>query len=139
MPILNYTTKVDVFATLGAIQGNLVHHGARKILQEYDDSGRVQAMSFTVNTPAGEKGIRLPANVDAVMRVLQKQKVKCDREQAERVAWRIVKDWIEAQMAILEAEMVSMEEIFFPYMLQGEQTFFQAYQEQQARLTGGEE
>lgn len=45
------------------------------------------------------------------------QKIKCDREQAERVAWRIIKDWIEAQMAILESEMVTMDEIFLPYTL----------------------
>ena len=29
MPILNYTTKVDVY-TIGAIQGTLVKHGAKK-------------------------------------------------------------------------------------------------------------
>lgn len=32
MPIMNYTTKVDVFATLGEIQGQLVKHGAKKIM-----------------------------------------------------------------------------------------------------------
>lgn len=31
MPLLNYTTKVDVYTTIGAIQGQLVRHGARKI------------------------------------------------------------------------------------------------------------
>lgn len=139
MPILNYTTKVNVFDTMATIQAKLVSHGARKILQEYDETGRVEAMSFTIVTSTGEKGIRLPANAEAVMKVLHRQKVKCDRAQAERVAWRIIKDWVEAQMAILEAEMVSMEEIFFPYMLQGEQTFFKAYQEQQARLMDGKE
>lgn len=30
MPILNYTTKVDVYTTIGAIQGTLVKHGAKK-------------------------------------------------------------------------------------------------------------
>lgn len=30
MPLLNYTTKVDVYTTLGAIQGQLVKHGAKK-------------------------------------------------------------------------------------------------------------
>lgn len=30
MPILNYTTKVDVYTTIGAIQGALVKHGAKK-------------------------------------------------------------------------------------------------------------
>ena len=106
MPILNYTTKVDVFSTLGEVQRILVAHGARKIVQDYDDGGRVIAVSFLIDTPLGKRAVRLPANVDAVFAVLQQQKVKCDYAQAERVAWRIIKDWLEAQMAILEAKMV---------------------------------
>jgi len=37
------------------------------------------------------------------------------REHAARVAWRICKDWIEAQLAIVDAEMADMMEIFLPY------------------------
>lgn len=90
MPIMNYTTKVDVFATLGEIQGQLVKHGAKKIMQDYDNGGHITALSFLIDTPNGPRGVKLPANVDAVWNVLTKQKVKCDRDQAERVAWRIV-------------------------------------------------
>ena len=117
MPLLNYTTKIDVYTTIGAIQGCLVKHGARKIMQDYDDDGKPQALCFAIETKFGVRGIKLPANVDAVHRVLLSQKIKCDREQAERVAWRILKDWIEAQMAILESQMVEMDEIFLPYMV----------------------
>ena len=119
MPLLNYTTKIDIFTTLGQIQGMLVKNGAKKILQEYDDDGHISAVSFQINTPQGLQAVRLPANVEAVQRVLTKQKVKCDYEQSERVAWRIVKDWVEAQMAILESEMVTLSEIFLPYMTDG--------------------
>ena len=137
MPLLNYTTKVDVYATLGAIQGQLVKHGAKKIMQDYDNDGHITALSFMVDTPAGLRGIRLPANVDAVHAVLIRQKVKCDRDKAERVAWRIVKDWVEAQMAILESEMVQMDEIFLPYMLNNTgQTVFEAYRNNQLALGG---
>lgn len=138
MPLLNYTTKVDVYTTLGAIQGQLVKHGAKKIMQDYDDDGHITALSFMVDTPAGARGIRLPANVDAVHAVLARQKVKCDRKQAERVAWRIIKDWVEAQMAILESEMVEMDEIFFPYMIdRAGQTLFQSYRCGQMLLGDG--
>lgn len=64
MPLLNYTTKVDIFTTLGQIQGMLVKHGARQIMQDYDDEGRVAAVSFTIPTPIGVQAIRLPANVE---------------------------------------------------------------------------
>lgn len=136
MPILNYTTKVDVYKTIGEIQSVLVKHGARKIMQDYDENGNISALAFSIETPCGVRGIRLPANTAAVLRVLEKQRVKCDRGQAERVAWRIVKDWVEAQMAIIEAEMVSMDEVFLPYMLdaRGERTLYQAYKENQLLL-----
>ena len=127
-----------MFKTLGEIQMQLVKHGAKKIMQDYDDDGNIVALSFLVDTPNGPRGIRLPANVDAVHAVLTRQRVKCDREQAERVAWRIVKDWVEAQMAILESEMVQMDEIFLPYMVNDSgQTLFQAYRNNQLMLEGG--
>ena len=137
MPIKNYTTNVDVYTTLGAINGCLVKHGAKKIMTDYDDDGRVLALCFAIDTPSGQRGVKLPANVDGVQRVLTKQRVKADREQAERVAWRILKDWIEAQMAILESEMVQMDEIFLPYMINDSgETVYQLYQRQQLMLEG---
>ena len=139
MPLLNYTTKVDVYTTLGAIQGQLVKHGAKKIMQDYDEAGHITALAFMIDTPMGPRGVRLPANVEAVHTVLLRQKVKCDQDQAERVAWRIVKDWVEAQMAILESEMVQIDEIFLPYMLNGKgKTVFEAYRENQLLLGTGE-
>jgi len=140
MPLLNYTTKVDVYTTIGAIQGCLVKHGARKIMQDYDSEGRPQALCFAIDTKFGIRGVKLPANVDAVHKVLGAQKVKCDREQAERVAWRILKDWVEAQMAILESEMVQLDEIFLPYMLTKDgSTTFELYQNNQLLLGGNTE
>lgn len=41
-------------------------------------------------------------------------------------------------MAILESEMVQMDEIFLPYMLNGTgQTVFEAYRNNQLALEGG--
>ena len=40
-------------------------------------------------------------------------------------------------MAILESEMVQMDEIFLPYMIDGKgQTLFQAYRNNQLLLSG---
>jgi len=59
------------------------------------------------------------------LRVLQRQAYNREiparyankEEHAYRVAWRIIKDWVEAQMSLLETEMVKMEEIFLPYVI----------------------
>ncbi len=56
--------------------------------------------------------------------------IKATREQAERVAWRILKDWLAAQMALLDIELVKFEEIFLPYIqLSGGQTVFERLEE----------
>ncbi len=137
MPILNYTTKVDIYSTIGQIQGILVKHGAKRIVQDYEGE-KIVALCFAIDTPIGERGVRLPSNVSAVYTVLQRQKVKCDYAQAERVAWRIIKDWVEAQMAILESEMVHIDQIFLPYMMNDEgQTIYELFQQKQLLLTEG--
>lgn len=138
MPILNYTTKINAFKTQSEISYILAKHGARAILQEFDDKGHVEAISFKLRTPVGDQAVRLPANVNAVFAVLKRQKVKCDWDQAERVAWRIVKDWVEAQMAILESEQVSMDQVFLPYMVNQEgKTLYELYASKQLMLGNG--
>lgn len=137
MPLMNYTTKVEVPITIGEISSVLVQKvGARKIMQDYSEKGEILSLTFAIDTPLGERYVKLPANIDAVQKVLEKQKVKCDRAQAARVAWRIVKDWVEAQAAILESRMVDADEIFLPYMLTNGagETVYQKYRAQQLML-----
>lgn len=132
MPLLDYTTKVPVAKTVAEIQAKLVEHGARAVMMEYDQ-GRVTALAFRVETPSGEIPIRLPVDAAATMRVLKKQHEErmiegryANDQQAYRVAWRIIKDWVEAQMSLLETEMVKMEEIFLPYIItSGGQTVYE--------------
>lgn len=118
-PLLNYSTTIEASKTVGEIQSVLAEHGARKVMMEYDD-GIIEALSFTVVTPQGEVPIRLPVRPDAVLKIMQsnpRSKGKATREQAVRVAWRILKDWILAQMAFLQTEMVTVEEIFLSWMV----------------------
>lgn len=129
MAIKNYTTEVDAYKSLGEIQGELAKHGARQIMVEYNDAGEPVGVAFTVDTPLGRKGFALPANIDGVMTVFQRQKVKANRKQAVRTGWRNVRDWVLAQMAIIEAGMVSMEEVFLPYLTDGRgNTLYGLYQ-----------
>lgn len=87
------------------------------IIQDIIAEGFPYSICFEINTKFVYRVVRLPARVEKVQKVLEKQRVKSDFEQAQRVAWRILKDWVEAQMAILESEMVSFEELFLPYMI----------------------
>ena len=142
MALLNYTTQIEAAKTVGQIHGILVAHGARSILTNYDSDGHIESLSFEVETPQGFATIRLPINPTAVLKVLTRYENHIPRhyqnkEQAIRIAWRIVKDWVEAQMAILETEMVKMEQIFLPYIVTGSgQTLFQVF-EGRKMLTDG--
>ncbi|WP_343121240.1 hypothetical protein [Intestinimonas butyriciproducens] len=105
---------------------------------DYDAAGKPTGVIFGIDTPDGPRGFILPANVDGVMAVFARQKLKADRQQAERTAWKNVHDWVQAQMAIIEAGMVSMDEVFLPYMTDGRgNTLYQLYQGGQLALGEG--
>ena len=139
MPIKNYTTAIGVYQSLGEIQGALAKNGACKIMIDYNDAGFPTSVTFGINTPLGTQAFQLPANVDGVFKVFQKQKVKADREQAHRTAWRNLRDWVLAQVAIIEAGMVQMDEVFLPYMTDGHgKTLYQAYNSGQLQIGTGD-
>ena len=139
MPIKNYTTKIDVFESLGEIQGALAKNRARKIMIDYDDDGRPLGITFGLHTPQGDMVFQLPSNTPGVMEAFSRQKIKVDRAQAERTAWRNVRDWVLAQMAFVEAGNVQVDEVFVPYLTDGHQTLYQAYQSGQLLLGSGKE
>lgn len=137
MKIKNYTSEVSVFKSIGEIQGALAEHGATRIMTQYGD-GQPTGIMFEVDTPAGLRVFALPANVEGVRVVMERQGIKASKGQAERTAWRNVRDWILAQMAIIEAGMVQMEEAFFPYMTDSKgRTVYQLYQGGTLALEGG--
>ena len=138
MAIKNYTTDVPVNKTVSEIHLLLADHGAKRILFDYGTDSKITAISFTIDTPQGEQAVRLPANAERVRAVLHQQRINQrngsrsqiddSQEQAERVAWRIVKDWLAAQLAILETEMVTVQQVFLPYFLNRQgQTLYEVY------------
>jgi len=118
MPILNYTTQIAAEKTAQEIQTMLARAKAQAVMSEYDDKGVLSSINFRIKTGAGMMTFRLPANVQKIYEVLVRQRIPAKlqtREQAARVAWRIIKDWLEAQLALVSAEMVDLEQVFLPY------------------------
>ena len=120
MSLLNYTTKIDVEKTIGEIQKMLGAHGAQKIMTDYEDKV-ISALSFAITINDKTVGFRLPCDWRPVLTLMKNDpKVPrrlCDQTQAVRVAWRIVKDWVEAQMALVDTAMVKTQDVFLPYMV----------------------
>lgn len=120
MPIKNYTTSIAADKTMGEIQSILRKHGASKIIMDYLEVNGKQETAITFNLPAPIGPpiyFMLRANWEGVLnRMLKDKKVpfsKCTPEHAMNVAWRIQKDWLDAQIAIVESGLQTMDEAFF--------------------------
>jgi hypothetical protein len=146
MAVLNYTTQIAVAKTVSEMQALLGQAGANRIAVDYAD-GTPSALSFMLTTPHGPRHFTLPVNVDAMHRLLKAEDdagrirsgakaTRSNREQAERVAWRVLKDWLAAQLALVATEMVGMDQVMLPY-LQVEangRTLYDAYRDQESAL-----
>lgn len=138
--LLNYTTKVPVDRTVQEMQTMLGRAGARRVAVEWDD-GIPCALSFTLNGPHGERLYTLPCDVDAAERVLTAQHSAGTitshhsprtRAQAEKVAWRVLKDWLEAQLALIQTTMASMDQVMLPYVhVDRDLTLYDAWRERE--------
>ena len=109
MAILNYTTTVAVDRTVLKIQKKLAGFGAESVTVDYDDVGAAAlAFRLSVTLPSGEArsvDFRLPADFSGVQAAIDNAKVEKryrKPEHVRKVAWRIVEDWLSAQLALLD-------------------------------------
>jgi hypothetical protein len=135
--IKNYTSGVPVDRTIARIEAILVRGGATNIIKDYKD-GELDAVCFSVLHPGTGKylTVRLPANVESVFRSLH-ETVKRPREgtveklrdQASRTAWKLMQDWVEVQMSLIQMHQVEFLQVFLPYVWDGQRTFYTALKE----------
>ena len=129
MPVLpiNYTTSITVEKTVSEIEALLVKHHATGISKRYD-AGRVTGLTFILRTREGEQLFALPVRTEPIYTLLhgRRQRIPyrqekaieaADRAQAERVAWRVAKDWLEVNLTLVSVGLAQVEEILFPWML----------------------
>src|SRR5690242_11695463 len=114
----NYRSEMPVHLIFDSLTKQLASHGARQISFDYGDDGNAVGLTFSIQTPRGLRYIKMPARIDKVRRVMEQQKAEGWRnpDQVYRTAWKNIHDWVAAQMALLESEMVKLEEVFLPYM-----------------------
>jgi len=129
MPILNYTTKIAPEKTVSEIQARLVKNGARQMNFDYNDDGILRALTFRMEFDSVPIYFSLTPDFEGVLRAMRKTnapKNLLTTEQACRVAWRIEKDWLEAQLAKIEAGLASPLQLLLPYAVAKDgSTFFQ--------------
>ncbi|MBN6777415.1 hypothetical protein JRG19_02470 [Pseudoclavibacter alba] len=143
MPILNYSTTVAAEKTATEVQAILGRGGASRIQSDWQQ-GRIVGISFEVETEFGPRGFMMPVRTAGVLAALESDpKVPASKstpEHAERVAWRIAKDWLEAQIALIDAGLATIDEVMMPYMLDNSgRTVFEGYRASQLAITDGGE
>lgn len=120
MSILNYTTKIEPNKSAAEIQELLGKKGVNHVSIQYV-SGEPAAIFFSIDINKSPVNFRLPSNWEGVLSVLRKnpgkKRITIDSNQAKRVAWRIIKDWVEAQLAIIESGQADIGEVFMPYAI----------------------
>jgi hypothetical protein len=126
MRIKNYTTDVPASRTQYEIEQLLVASGAEAIMKNYRGDGKVEALAFKYQG----RGYKLPANLDRAIAVLEEipgwsRRGRDDREaQGERISWRVIKDWLEAQIALMKIGQAEFEQVMLPYMWDGRQSLY---------------
>ncbi len=89
----------------------------------------------------------MPARIEPVYALLCKRRTGfLDNEakariraQAERVGWRQLLRWVQAQLAMIEVGMAQRAEVFMPYIQQADgRTFFEYFEAKQLALPPGE-
>ena len=108
----------------------------------YRGTGVPVGIRFSIQTRNGIMRFAMPVDIDRTFKVLTDQNVlprdeERRRKQAARVAWRIILGWVKAQLAIIETEMVQLDEVFLPYMLSGDRTLYQHLEDNQFRALLG--
>jgi hypothetical protein len=142
---LNYTTTIEATKSAAECIARLAEHGASAIGITYEAKKPV-GLTFRIETVHGERQFSLPVNAEGTFRALDKAKRSggippryASREQAERVAWRVLKDWLEAQLALIEAGVAEMAEVMLPYLhVAPGVTLYRAYlEDERLALTAG--
>ena len=144
---LNFTTKIPAAQTVGECQAILAKAGAASVAVHYKDTAP-DGLSFRLATPHGMRNFTLPVDVDAMQAVLAKAErdgafasmhprkgAYSSRDHAANVAWRVVKDWLEANLALIAAQMATLTSLMLPYVHVDEgRTLWQAYQAREETL-----
>jgi hypothetical protein len=153
MFLKNYTSDVPVHQTIQRIEKVLLDCGVTGIMKEYGLNQKVVAVTFQIEGgPNGKNLIRFPADEDKATEALWRDYVGTDTanlnakgdaykwgpkrkrradfvDQGARTAWRIIKDWIEVQMSMIQLQQADLMQVFLPYLYDGRRTYYQALKE----------
>ena len=119
--IRNYTSTVPATKSIMEIEKRLVSAGCTNIVKTYMD-GQITGLIFTIRQNERDIPFRMPARVERIREKLAESMRKPRRgtmdrllSQADRTAWKLLSDWVDVQLSLVELGQADMVEIFLPY------------------------
>jgi hypothetical protein len=88
------------------------------MLYKYEQGiGRIETLQFFLWIRNQDVAFSLPVHGRKFQHVLELQQVRRydEEEYVYRVAWRNIRDWVMAQLALSETEIVEMPQWFLPF------------------------
>lgn len=120
--LMNYSTEVPASRTIMEIEELLARAGVKSVHKEYAASEPI-GFVFSIQTRHGELFFKMPCEVEPVFETLYAEIRKPHhntkqllREQAVRVAWRVMLDSLRADLTKLRLKQVVPEQVFLPYL-----------------------
>lgn len=149
---LNWTTEIAAQVTAQECVGMIAAHGARRVGLTFEGR-QPTGIEFQIETRWGLRHYVLPVNVPATTAMLVKAakdgrivraggKSVASRttpEHAANVAWRVMHDLLEVQIAVIEAGLADLERLMLAYQLvePGKDMFDAVAEREAAALTAG--
>jgi hypothetical protein len=121
MALKNTYTTQSVDNMLKDIQKALIRVKAIGMNYRFNDQGRIDGLSFGLKIRDRVIGFTLPINTEKVKLVLKREGNTryTNDDYVYRVSWACMRDWVIAQMALIETEMAEPLQVFLPYAQDG--------------------
>lgn len=140
------TTAAPVHQTIGELTKLLVRAGALNITTSFSPqgTGAITGLIFCLPNPENKLvySYQLPVRTENLYHKIHDARIRLkarheeeDRKQAEKIAWRQLLRWCEAQIALSDTGLVENREVFLPYLLQKDgKSFFQMFVENEKKM-----
>jgi len=140
MAIKNYTSVVKPTDSLGKIQAILAEYGASRIQIEYTDQRKPKSVTFAMWIGGNEIAFQLSVDVAGLLQAMKEDSkvpsAHCNSEQAERTAWKNKLEWLQIQLAEIQANQARMEQLLLGYAVtRNGQTAYERLQQGENLLT----
>lgn len=123
----NSSTGIKAEQSCSMLEEYLVKMGCDQIHKQYgivDGQSTVMAMAFMIN----KVPYKLPVDPAATLSAMKSwggvARHLLTKEQANRVAWRNLVDWVRSQAVFIKMGGASVDEVFMPYTAVGGTTLY---------------